>query len=198
TPLSPEYMATVRDLSDKYGLKIHLDGARIFNAAVALKVPVLKLTEKVDSVMFCLSKGLSAPVGSLVCGSSEFIDKARKMRKMVGGGMRQAGHLAAAGLIALQELIERLQEDHENAKILASGLSRLDGIEIDEIQIKTNIIFFKMTGIDGETFIDQLEKKHIKLLMTGAGIFRAVLHREVSKEQVETVIESINSILAKR
>ena len=112
--------------------------------------------------------------------------------------MRQAGHLAAAGLIALQELIERLQEDHENAKILASGLSCLDGIEIDEIQIKTNIIFFKMTGMDGETFIDQLEKKHIKLLMTGAGIFRAVLHREVSKEQVETVIESINSILAKR
>ena len=180
-----------------YGLKIHLDGARVFNAAAALKIPVAKLTEKVDSVMFCLSKGLSAPVGSLVCGSSDFINKTRKMRKMVGGGMRQAGHLAAAGLIALQELVDRLKEDHENAKLLARGIARLDGIEVDETRVKTNIIFFNLTGMAGETFIDQLEKKQIKLLMTGEGIFRAVLHREVSKEQVQTVIATIRSILAK-
>ena len=197
TPLSPDYMTTVADLASNYGLKIHLDGARVFNAAVALKIPVAKLTEKVDSVMFCLSKGLSAPVGSLVCGSSDFIDNARKMRKMVGGGMRQAGHLAAAGLVALQELVDRLQEDHENAKLLARGIACLDGIEVDETRVKTNIIFFNLTGMEGETFIDQLEKKQIKLLMTGEGVFRAVLHREVSKEQVQTVIETIGSILAK-
>ena len=188
-------MTSVADLAQNYGLKIHLDGARIFNAAVALKVPVSKLTEKVDSVMFCLSKGLSAPVGSLVCGSSDFIDQARKMRKMVGGGMRQAGHLAAAGLVALQELVNRLQEDHENAKLLARGISTLDGIELDETRVKTNIIFFNLTGMEGKKFIDQLDKKQIKLLMTGVETFRAVLHREVSKKQVQTVIETIRAIL---
>lgn len=198
SPLSPDYMDTVGDLANKYGLKIHLDGARIFNAAAALKVSVAKLAEKADSVMFCLSKGLSAPVGSLVCGSGEFIDKARKMRKMAGGGMRQAGHLAAAGLVALEELADRLQEDHENAKTLARGISKLDKIEVDETQVKTNIIFFSMTGMSGESFIGELEKKQIQLLMTGPGIFRAVLHREISREQVETVIEAIRSILEKQ
>ena len=148
--------------------------------------------------MFCLSKGLSAPVGSLVCGSSDFIDKARKMRKMVGGGMRQAGHLAAAGLVALQELVNRLQEDHENAKLLARGIATLEGIELDETRVKTNIIFFNLTGMEGEKFIDQLDKKQIKLLMTGVETFRAVLHREVSKKQVQIVIETIRAILKKR
>ncbi len=197
SPLTPEYMTKVGNLAKKYGLKIHLDGARIFNAAVALKIPVSKLTEKVDSVMFCLSKGLSAPVGSLVCGSEEFIARARKFRKMVGGGMRQAGHLAAAGLVALNALVDRLQQDHENAKRLASQISQMEGIEVDESKVKTNIIFFKLTGIDGDTFIQKLEKNQIKILMTDtdACIFRAVLHREVSKQQVETVIETFKSIL---
>ncbi len=200
SPVTPEYMMTVGDLAKKYGLKIHLDGARIFNAAVALRIPVQKLTEKVDSVMFCLSKGLSAPVGSLVCGSSDFIDKARKARKMVGGGMRQAGHLAAAGIIALNDLVDRLRVDHENAKTLASQISQMEGIEVDESKVKTNIIFFKLAGLKGETFLQLLEKKEIKILMTDAdeGIFRAVLHREVSKEQVEIVIETFKSILDKR
>jgi len=198
SPIHPEYMMSVWNLAKKYGLKIHLDGARIFNAAVALKMPVSQLTEKVDSVMFCLSKGLSAPVGSLVCGSSEFIDKARKARKMVGGGMRQAGYLAAAGIVSLVNLVDRLQEDHENAKMLATQISQIEGIELDKSKIKTNIIFFKLTGLDGDAFLQQLEKKQIKILITDpdAGIFRAVLHREVSKEQVGTVIESFKSILA--
>ena len=198
SPLTPEYMTEVGEIANKFGLKIHLDGARIFNAAVALGVPVAKLTEKVDSVMFCLSKGLSAPVGSLVCGSSEFIDKARKARKMVGGGMRQAGHLAAAGLIAITELVDRLQEDHDNAKFLASQLSELDGVEVDVTRIKTNIVFFTLTGMDGETFLNQLENNQIKILMTDTNVFRAVLHREISREQVQTVIETFRSILAKR
>ena len=200
SPLPPDYMGTVWELAKKYGLKIHLDGARIFNAAVALKIPVSKLTDKVDSVMLCLSKGLSAPVGSLVCGSSEFVEKARKARKMVGGGMRQAGHLAAAGIIALNDHVERLKKDHENAKYLARHISRLDGIEVDESKIKTNILFFKLEGFDGNAFLEQLEKNQIKILITDTeeGIFRAVLHREVSKEQVEKVIETFKSILAKR
>ena len=198
SPITPEYMTEVRKIANKFGLKIHLDGARIFNAAVALGVPVAKLTEKVDSVMFCLSKGLSAPVGSLVCGSSDFIVKARKARKMVGGGMRQVGHIAAAGLIAINEQVDRLQEDHDNAKFLASQLSDLDGIEVDVTRIKTNIIFFKLTGIDGEVLLNQLEQNQIKILMTDADVFRAVLHREVSKEQVQTVVKTFQSILGKQ
>ena len=198
SPITPEYMTEVRKIADKFGLKIHLDGARIFNAAVALGVPVAKLTEKVDSVMFCLSKGLSAPVGSLVCGSSEFIVKARKARKMVGGGMRQVGHIAAAGLIAITVQVDRLQEDHDNAKFLASQLSDLDGIEVDVTRIKTNIIFFKLTGINGEVLLNQLEQNQIKILMTDADVFRAVLHREVSKEQVQTVVKTFQSILGKQ
>ena len=198
SPITPEYMTEVRKIANKFGLKIHLDGARIFNAAVALGVPVAKLTEKVDSVMFCLSKGLSAPVGSLVCGSSDFIVKARKARKMVGGGMRQVGHIAAAGLIAITEQVDRLQEDHDNAKFLASQLSDLDGIEVDVTRIKTNIIFFKLTGIDGEVLLNQLEQNQIKILMTDADVFRAVLHREVSKEQVQTVVKTFQSILGKQ
>ena len=198
SPITPEYMTEVREIANKFGLKIHLDGARIFNAAVALGVPVAKLTEKVDSVMFCLSKGLSAPVGSLVCGSSEFIIKARKARKMVGGGMRQVGHIAAAGLIAINEQVDRLQEDHDNAKFLASQLSDLDGIEVDVTRIKTNIIFFKLTGIDGEVLLNQLEQNQIKILMTDADVFRAVLHREVSKEQVQRVVKTFQSILGKQ
>ena len=198
SPITPEYMTEVREIANKFGLKIHLDGARIFNAAVALGVPVAKLTEKVDSVMFCLSKGLSAPVGSLVCGSSEFIVKARKARKMVGGGMRQVGHIAAAGLIAITEQVDRLQEDHDNAKFLASQLSDLDGIEVDVTRIKTNIIFFKLTGINGEVLLNQLEQNQIKILMTDADVFRAVLHREVSKEQVQTVVKTFQSILGKQ
>ena len=198
SPITPEYMTEVREIANKFGLKIHLDGARIFNAAVALGVPVAKLTEKVDSVMFCLSKGLSAPVGSLVCGSSDFIVKARKARKMVGGGMRQVGHIAAAGLIAITEQVDRLQEDHDNAKFLASQLSVLDGIEVDVTRIKTNIIFFKLTGINGEVLLNQLEQNQIKILMTDADVFRAVLHREVSKEQVQTVVKTFQSILGKQ
>lgn len=198
SPITPEYMTEVRKIANKFGLKIHLDGARIFNAAVALGVPVAKLTEKVDSVMFCLSKGLSAPVGSLVCGSSDFIVKARKARKMVGGGMRQVGHIAAAGLIAITEQVDRLQEDHDNAKFLASQLSDLDGIEVDVTRIKTNIIFFKLTGIDGEVLLNQLEQNQIKILMTDADVFRAVLHREVSKEQVQTVVKTFQSLLGKQ
>lgn len=200
TPINPEYMDNVGDLAAKYGLKIHLDGARLFNAAVALNLDVQVLTQRVDSVMFCLSKGLSAPVGSIVCGEKEFIQRARKMRKMVGGGMRQAGHLAAAGLVALENLVERLKDDHLHAKFLAEQLASFEGIELDQSSVKTNIIFFKLKHprIDGDLFLRTLETKSIKILMTDPGIFRAVLHREITREQVEVVAKTIQSVLANK
>jgi len=190
-------MDSMRALATKYGLKIHLDGARIFNAAVALDIEVETLTRQADSVMFCLSKGLSAPVGSLICSSREFVQRARKFRKMVGGGMRQAGHLAAAGLVALENLVQRLKDDHLNAKTLAEQLALIKGIELDQSKIKTNIVFFKLNHpkVDGDTFINLLEAKSIKILMTDPGVFRAVLHRDVSREQTETVVQTIQSIL---
>jgi threonine aldolase len=197
-PLSPDYMGSVKEIAMRHDLRIHLDGARVFNAAVAQNIEVKKLTGPADSIMFCLSKGLSAPVGSLVCGSNDFIKRARKYRKMVGGGMRQAGHLAAAGLVALENLVERLKEDHRNAKTLAEKLTSIKGIELDQPDVKSNIIFFKVNPslIAGESFVSKLEENSIKILMTEPGVFRAVLHREVSAEQVDTVTRTIESILA--
>ena len=197
SPLSSEYMDNVGDLAAKYGLNIHLDGARLFNAAVALEIDVKILTQHVDSVMFCLSKGLSAPVGSLVCGDKDFILRARKFRKMVGGGMRQAGHLAAAGLVALENLVERLKEDHLNTKFLAEQLASTEGIELDQNSVKTNIIFFKLNHprISGDQLLSMLEERSIRILMTDPGVFRAVLHREVSREQVEIAAQTIKSVL---
>jgi threonine aldolase len=197
SPISPEYMGRLGDLAEKYMLKIHLDGARLFNAAVALDIDVEVLTKRVDSVMFCLSKGLSAPVGSIVCGEQDFIQKARKFRKMVGGGMRQAGHLAAAGLVALKSQAKRLKDDHLHTKYLAAQLASFESIELDQTNIKTNIIFFKLNHprINDDLFLSTLEAKSIKILMTDPGIFRAVLHREISREHVEVVAKTIHSIL---
>ena len=190
SPIQPEYMQKASALAKKHNLKIHVDGARIFNAAVALEVNVKDLVTDVDSVMFCLSKGLSAPVGSVVCGNKEFINKARKLRKMVGGGMRQSGHMAAAGIIALNELVKTLKKDHYNAQFLAKGLSRLKGIILDPKLIKTNIIFFRIKHdkINADMFLKKMEDQGIKILAIQPGLFRAVLHREISESQVERVI----------
>ena len=125
------------ELAHRRGLAVHLDGARIFNAAVALGVDVRELTRGVDSLSFCLSKGLAAPVGSVVCGSKSFIAEARRTRKVLGGGMRQAGILAAAGIVALEKMIDRLREDHENAARLAQGIARIEGLSIDLVRVQT-------------------------------------------------------------
>ena len=190
SPIKPEYMQQTGNLAKRYNLKIHVDGARIFNASVAMRVDAKDLVREVDSVMFCLSKGLSAPVGSLVCGNKKFIDEARKWRKMVGGGMRQSGHLAAAGIIALDELVNELKKDHSNAQALAQGLSMLRGIVLKPALIKTNIIFFslKHPALSPEEYLKKLELQGIKMLMIQPGVFRAVLHREISEFQVEQVI----------
>jgi len=190
SPIQPGYMQQVGNLAKRYNLLIHVDGARIFNAAVALEVDVKDLVREADSVMFCLSKGLSAPVGSLVCGNKKFINRARKWRKMVGGGMRQSGHLAAAGIIALNELVDKLKKDHSNAQVLAQGLARLNGIVLDPELIKTNIIFFslKHPTLNPDTFLEKLENQGIKILAIQPGVFRAVLHQEISEPQIERVI----------
>ena len=146
SPLTAGYIDSVAALAKRHGLSVHLDGARIFNAAVALGVNVTELTESVDSLIFCLSKGLSAPIGSMVCGSQEFIAEALRTRKVLGGGMRQTGVIAAAGTIALEQMLDRLAEDHMNARRLAEGIAQTPGLSIDPARIKSNIIFFDLVG----------------------------------------------------
>ena len=197
SPLTPDYMDRISKIAQNHSLPIHLDGARVFNAAVALKVDVKRLVGKVDSVMFCLSKGLSAPVGSLLCGTDKFILKARKMRKMVGGGMRQAGHLAAAGRIALEELVDRLQEDHQRTQTMARELAGMEAIEVDPNLVHTNILFFKLKtdNISSDKFLRHMTDHHILILMIDPGVFRIVLHREIDDDQVATALKVIRDVL---
>ena len=144
SPLSPAYMEEVSDLAHRRGIKVHTDGARIFNAAIALGFPCHEFTRHTDTISFCLSKGLSAPAGSMLCGPKEYIAEARRQRKMVGGGMRRAGIIAAAGIVALETMIDRLSDDHENAKKLARGISEIPGILLDLDRVITNIVFFDL------------------------------------------------------
>jgi len=197
-PLTPGYMKEVARLAHSYSLKIHLDGARIFNAAIALKVGVEELTKEVDSVMFCLSKGLSAPAGSLVCGKRGFIQTARRMRKMLGGGMRQAGHLAAAGLVAMQSQVAQLQTDHQNAQELALGLESIAGVDLDIANVRTNIVFFSLNHarIKPDEFLLHLSSQGVKLLMIDPGVFRAVTHRNISRDQIQKALEVVRKLLA--
>ncbi|MEO0095582.1 MAG: low-specificity L-threonine aldolase [candidate division WOR-3 bacterium] len=196
-PLSVEYTNEVCKLAHNYGLKVHLDGARIFNASVALNVDVKELTRNVDSLSFCLSKGLSAPVGSMICGPKDFIKEARRYRKMLGGGMRQAGIIAAAGIVALEDMIERLKEDHLNAKMLAEGISRIPGLFIDLDKVKTNIIYFDLITdkISGDGLLKKMSEKGIKFLSTGHNRFRMVTHYGITEEDVRVTIEVLKQIL---
>jgi len=178
------------------GIPVHLDGARIFNAAAALNESVANLARPVDSVMFCLSKGLGAPVGSMLLGSADFIDEARAVRKMLGGGMRQAGVLAAAGLVALEDTPPRLHEDHANARKLADGLAELPGIKIDPEKVVTNIIIFDVAGT-GETadeICDQLRAYNVFASGFGTSI-RMVTHFDVSRADIETALSAMRIVL---
>ena len=181
---------SVTDVAHKHGLPVHLDGARIFNAAVALGVPAAELTAEVDSVSFCFSKGLSAPVGSALCGSFDFIARARKWRKMLGGGMRQVGVLAAAGIVGLQQMVPRLAEDHENAQQLALGLAKIPGIVIDPNSIQTNIVFFEWQGGPGQTFLAKVNERGLKI-SGAAPRFRMVTHWGINGEDIEEALEII-------
>ena len=198
-PLTPEYMREVADLARVKGLSIHLDGARIFNAVVALDVDVKELTQHVDSLSFCLSKGLAAPVGSIVCGTQEFIGEARRNRKVLGGGMRQAGIIAAPGLVALDKMVARLAEDHANARRLAEGIAEIEGLQIDLSRVRTNIIYFdvssKKTSV--EQIRDGMEKRGIKVLPTGPDRFRMVTHYGIDEEDVDRTISGLKEVVIK-
>lgn len=196
-PLTVEYMRSVGELARHHGLKVHVDGARIFNAAIALNVDVRDLVADADSVMFCLSKGLAAPVGSIVCGTREFIAEARRARKVVGGGMRQAGVLAAAGIVALTEMVDRLAEDHANARRLAEGLANLNGISIDPSQVKTNIVYFEVTHetMTPQELVGRLEAEGVRMLAIGPRRIRAVTNYHVSAEDIEYALSVFSRIL---
>jgi threonine aldolase len=167
------------------GLPVHLDGARVFNAAVALGTDVATLTSGFDTVMFCLSKGLGAPVGSMLVSSKENIAKARVFRKALGGGMRQAGVLAAAGLIALEEGPKRLAEDHANARLLAEAVAEVPGVEIDLADVETNIVIFRLTGGDAAGFVAELKRKGVIASAIGPDAVRFVTHCDVSPKDCE-------------
>ena len=196
--LTPDYTSTISDLAHEHDLRVHLDGARIFNAAVALDIPASELAKPVDSVCLCLSKGLSAPVGSLLCGTNEFVEKTRKWRKMIGGGMRQAGVIAAAGIVALQEMVSRLAEDHTNAKRLADGLSHIPGITVRPERTQTNIVMFESpSDVPVSEFIRQLDIRGIKIGHRGGLRFRAVTHRMVTEADIDEVLKHISQIVRK-
>lgn len=185
------------DQAHDRGLKVHLDGARIFNAAAALELPVSRICERVDSVMFCLSKGLGAPVGSLVVGKSSEIAKGRLYRKRLGGGMRQAGVLAAAGLIALEQMPRRLAEDHANAKTLAQGLRNLPGLDVDPGRVQTNIVIFDVagTGCTAKEFSSALKQRGVLMNGVGPTRVRAVTHYDVSSAECELALSTIEQVL---
>lgn len=196
TIITPDEMKAISEVAHRYHLKLYLDGARIFNASVALKVDVKEYTDHVDNLMFCLSKGLCCPVGSLLVGTGEFIKRCRKLRKILGGGMRQAGIIAAPGIVALNSMIDRLRDDHTNARRLAEGIAKIEGIHIDLSRVQTNIVCFNIDdlGITADFFISKLKEESILALPLSETRIRMVTHRGIEKEHVEKAIAAIERI----
>jgi threonine aldolase len=190
--LSLNYMRNVRRLSKKYNIPIHLDGARLFNAATSLNVDVKEIANEVDSIQFCLSKGLCSPIGSLLVGKKSFIDKARKKRKLMGGGLRQTGILAAAGLISLKKMTKRLNEDHIRAKKLAKEISKIPGISLEIDDVDINLVFFKVDKNKYKThdIVDFFKKRNIIINPEENGYMRFVTHYWIKNEDIEHIIET--------
>ncbi len=192
-----DYMEAIYNLAKQEGISVHLDGARVFNAAVSLGVDVKEITKYADSVQFCLSKGLCAPVGSLVAGPKSFVNRARKCRKLLGGGMRQAGILAAAGIVALEKMVSRLSEDHVNARKLAKGFSGIPGLDIDMSTVQSNMVVVGTKGLAMDEFdFANLMKQH-RLLFNPSLPYkvRMVTHHDVSSEDIEEAIRRIKEAL---
>ncbi|SDH14246.1 L-threonine aldolase [Vibrio xiamenensis] len=191
-PLS--YLAEARAFVDAHNLALHLDGARVYNAATALNVDIREIAQYFDSMTVCMSKGLGAPIGSLLLGSKTYIAKARRLRKMVGGGMRQAGILAAAGKLALTEQVAQLQTDHQNAKRLAQELAPLPGFNLNPDFVQTNIVFVKLAeNIDIHTIAEQLKQRGITI--SPSNPMRLVTHKDISADDIETFITTLKSLL---
>ena len=192
--LPMSYLAEARDFVNQHGLQMHLDGARVYNAAVALDIHIKEIAQYFDSMTICLSKGLGAPIGSLLLGSKEYIAKARRLRKMVGGGMRQAGILAAAGKMALTENVAQLKTDHENAKNLAIGLSKLEGFSVNPDFVQTNIVFAKLDeSVDINCIAGELSEQGIT--MTPGNPVRFVTHRDISAEDISRFLAELEKAL---
>jgi threonine aldolase len=196
TCCTPEEIAAVAGAAQAGGVPVHLDGARLFNAAVALKRDVRDFTRHVESVTFCLSKGLGAPVGSVVCGRPDFITRARRLRKMLGGGMRQAGILAAAGIVALERMVDRLAEDHANARALAEGLARLPGFTIDMARVQTNIVILRVARPGGaDALVQACQARKVKVHAIGPNAIRCVTHKDVDAEDVKRALDAFGEIM---
>ena len=194
TVLTEADMLAVRELAGEHRLRLHLDGARLFNAAVALGVPVSRLAQYADSVSFSLCKGLGCPIGSVLCGSRDFIAEARRYRKMLGGGMRQAGIIAAAGIYALENMVERLADDHENARVLAAGLREISGIELAPPP-ETNLVFFTVLGWELGELVRRLNQAGVLCLDEG-GRLRMVTHYGIERADVEEAVARVRSVMA--
>lgn len=197
--LTAEYMQAAGELMHSKGLKLHLDGARVFNAAASLGVKATDLAAPADSVTFCLSKGLCAPVGSVLCGSTEFITKARRIRKQLGGGMRQAGVLAAAGIVALEQMVERLPEDHARAKQLADGLAGIPEIEFPLGKPQSNMVFVQLSQnlpLTSSEVATRLVTHGIKVGVTGPRMFRMVLHYWVDDSGIDRTLKAFQEVLS--
>ena len=195
--MTPADTKAVCDVAHNAGVPVHLDGARIFNASVSLEVPALELTKDVDTMSFCLSKALSCPVGSVLVGSKEFITEATRWRKMVGGGMRQAGILAVAGLVALDTMVDRLAEDHQNSRRLAQGLANIDGLSVDPDSIQTNIVIFDVEEKVGAApdFIKAMKDAEVLVSYPGERSVRMVTHRHISSEDVEETLSRTSKVV---
>ena len=197
TCCTPEEIAAVAAAAHAAGVPVHLDGARIFNAAVALKRPVDDFTRPVDSLTFCLSKGLGAPVGSVICGRRDFIARARRVRKMIGGGMRQAGVLAAAGIVSLETMVDRLAEDHLHARRLAEGLTTLPGLSVDLATVETNIVRFQVVSGERATeLVTGCLARKVKVHHAGPAAIRCVTHKDVDGEDIDRALDAFREITA--
>ncbi|TCS92400.1 low-specificity L-threonine aldolase [Hazenella coriacea] len=192
-----DYLREVQQFAYQKSLPVHMDGARVFHAAVALQRPVSEITAYADSIQFCLSKGLSSPVGSMVAGTKSFIEGVRRWRKLLGGGMRQAGVIAAAGIVSLTHMVDRLAEDHHHAQQFAIGLKDISGIAVDLNQVETNIVFFKITDerFTWESFIEAMRAENVLLAELGHGRIRAVFHRGVSSSDVDQALAKIDKVM---
>ncbi|KAJ4719735.1 putative L-allo-threonine aldolase [Melia azedarach] len=196
--LSVEYTDRVGEIAKQHGLKLHIDGARIFNAAVALGVPVHRLVQAADSVSVCLSKGLGAPVGSVIVGSRDFVNKARRLRKTLGGGMRQVGILCAAALVALQENVGKLEGDHKKAKMLAEGLNQIEGLKVDLDIVETNIVYFDVIEglkMNAESLCKNMEEHGVLVMPESSSRIRVVLHHQISVSDVQYTLSCFQQAL---
>lgn len=197
SPLSPAYMRSVRELADRHGLLLHVDGARVFNSAAAQGLNVSELTAEADSVTFCLSKGLAAPVGSVVCGSERFIARARRARKAVGGGMRQSGVIAAAGIVALEEMTDRLTIDHQNARMLGEGLACIEGLTIEKDLIRSNIVFvgIEREGLTSQALAEKLKAEGVLVLAAAPRKVRVVTQYQVTSDDVGYALDVFRKVM---